>query len=44
MIDRVGFKDIESAIVTLKQFLEQKPTDVRSLIQHIWTLQKVLGS
>jgi len=44
MVDRIGFKDAESALVTLKQFLEQRPIDVTSLIQSIKTLQKELGS
>ena len=26
VVDKVGFKDVESALVTLKQFLEQRPT------------------
>ena len=31
VVDRVGFKDAKSASLTLKQFLEQKPIDVRPL-------------
>ena len=40
MVDGVEFKDTKSALVTLKQFLEQRPIDVTSLIQSICTLQK----
>ena len=29
--DRVGLKDVESALVTLKQFLEPRPNDVTPL-------------
>lgn len=41
--DRVGFKGAESTLVTLKQFLEQKPIDLTPLIQCIQTLQKEIG-
>ena len=40
VVDRVGFKNVESALVTLKQLLEQWPTDVTLLIQSIQTLEK----
>ena len=33
VVDRVGFKDVESALMTLKQFLEQRSIDVTSCIQ-----------
>ena len=39
VVDRVGFQDVESALLTLKQFLEQRPTGVTPLIQIIPTLQ-----
>ena len=32
VVDRVGFHDVESALLTLKQFLEQRPTGVTPLI------------
>ena len=32
VIDRVGSKDIKSALLTLKQFLEQRPIDITPLI------------
>jgi hypothetical protein len=33
VVDKVGLKDVESALVTLKQFIEQRPTDVTHFIQ-----------
>ena len=33
MVDEVAFKDAKSALVTLKQFIEQRPTDVTHFIQ-----------
>ena len=44
VVDKVGFKDAKNALVTLKQFLEQRPTDVAPLIHSIRTLQKEIGS
>jgi hypothetical protein len=35
VVDRVGFKDDESALMTLKQFLEQILVDVTPFIQSI---------
>lgn len=32
VVDRVGFKDIKSVLITLKQFLEQRLIDVIPLI------------
>jgi hypothetical protein len=43
-LDGVGFKDVESALVTLRQFLEQRPIDVTPFIHSIRTLQKEIGS
>src|ERR1700738_5238259 len=43
VVDRVGFKDAKKALVTLRQFLKQKPTDVTPLIHSIQTLQKEIG-
>jgi hypothetical protein len=44
VIDSLGFKDdVESALVTLKQFLEQRPSDVTPY-DNIQTRQKELGS
>ena len=40
VIDKVGYKDVESALVTLNWILEHKPTYVAPLIQSIRTLQK----
>jgi hypothetical protein len=40
VIDRVGFKDVEIALVTLRQI----PIDVTPLIQSIQTIQKEIGS
>lgn len=41
MVNRVGFKDVESALATsLKQNLEQELIDVTPLILSIQTLQK----
>ena len=34
-VDRVGFKDDESALMTLNQFLEQRLVDVTPFIQSI---------
>ena len=31
-IDRVGFKDVESALVTLRQVLDRRPTNVTPII------------
>ena len=44
MVDRVGFRDVESALMTLRQILEQRHTDVTPFIRSIWTLQKEIGS
>jgi hypothetical protein len=44
VVDKVGLKDVESALVTLKQFIEQRPTDVTHFIQSAWTLKKEIGS
>ena len=35
VVDKVGFKDVESAFVTLKQVSEQRPINVTPLIQSI---------
>lgn len=35
MVDKVGLQDSESALVTLKQVLEQTPTDVTPPIHSI---------
>ena len=43
-IDGVGFKDANSALVTLKQFLEQKHIDVTLLIHSNRTLKKEIRS
>ena len=32
VVDRLGFQDVESALLTLKQFLEHRPTGVTPLI------------
>ena len=40
VIDRVGCKDVQSALVTLKQFPERRLTDVTPLIQSIRRLEK----
>jgi hypothetical protein len=32
LIDKIGFKDVESALVTLEQFLKQRPTNVTPFI------------
>jgi len=32
VIDRVGFNDVESTLVTLKQFLKQRPTNATPLM------------
>ena len=39
-VDRVGLKNVENALVTLKWFWEQKPIDVTPLIQSNQTLQE----
>jgi len=45
VVARVRFKDAKTALVILKQFLEQRPfKDVTPLIQSIQTLQKEIGS
>lgn len=44
VVDRVRFKDIESALVTFKQYLEQRPTNITLAIQSIQILQKKLES
>jgi hypothetical protein len=43
VVGRVGFKDVESALETLKHFLVQRPIDVTPLVQSIRTLQKEIG-
>jgi hypothetical protein len=40
VVDSVGFKDAKSALVTLKECLEQRPIDVTPFVQSIRTLQK----
>jgi hypothetical protein len=40
----VGFKYVESALKTLKKFLEQRPNDVMSVIKNIQALQKQVQS
>ena len=40
VVDRVGFKDVEKTLVTLKQFLKLRPIDVTPLVHRIHTLQK----
>ena len=44
VVDRVGFKDVQSARATLNRILEQRPTDVTPLMHSIQTLQKEIGS
>lgn len=41
--NRVGFKGVESTLVTLKQFPEQKVIDITPIVQSIRTLQKGNG-
>jgi hypothetical protein len=41
--NRVGFKGVESTLVTLKQFPEQDPIDITPLVQSIRTIQKEMG-
>lgn len=35
LVNKVRFKDVENALVTFKQNLEQRPTNVTPLIQRI---------
>ena len=44
VIARVGFQDAKSTLMTLKQFLEQRPSDVTPFYHNIQTRQKELGS
>jgi hypothetical protein len=44
VIGIVGCKDDESALLTLRQFWEQRPIDVTPFIQSIRTLTKEIGS
>ena len=44
VVDRAWFEDDESALVTSKLFLEQRPTDVTSRFHSIRTLWKERGS
>ena len=44
MVDRVGFKNVESALMTLKQILEQRHTNSTPLIHSIRILRQELGS
>ena len=44
MIDRVGYKDEECALLTLNQYLKQRPINVTPIIHNIRTIQKDLGS
>ena len=43
VIDRVGFKDVESALVTLKQFLEQRPSDVTPFYHNMSKRTRILA-
>ena len=40
VVDRVGFKDIDCALVTLTRFLEQMPIDDAPIIESNQKLQK----
>ena len=40
LVNKVRLKDVESVLMTFKQFLEQNPIDATPLIQSNQTLQK----
>lgn len=44
VVDMVGFKNVESALVIFKQFFWTKTIDVAPLIQSIQTIKKEIGS
>ena len=40
VVNRIGFKNVESVVMTLKQSSEQRPINVRPLMYIIQTLPK----